>query len=89
MSKDQFYFQGKNFDDFDEMINYAEDWKALPLDQETAERILDRLKKEIVTNVFLIGKPMNNLEFSAYVEMIFEFSIRNLTRSYESVTPPR
>ena len=79
--KNQFYFQGKMFDDSEEMFKYSEDWKTIPLDQETAERILDRLKKEILMNVFLIGKPMNNLDFSAYVERIFEFSMKNLTAS--------
>ena len=82
-SKNQFYFQGKWFDDSEAMFKYAEEWKSFPLDEETAKRIVDRLKNEIVMNVFLIGKPMSNIEFSAYVEKIFEFSMKNLTRGYE------
>jgi len=76
--KGQFYFQGSWFDSSEEMFEYVDKWQHFPLDQETAERILDRLKKDIVMNVFMTGQPFTNAKFSEYVERIFEFSMIEL-----------
>lgn len=76
--KNQFYFQGKWFDSSDEMFKYVNEWQKFSTDQETAERILDSLKKDIILNVFLRGKAFTNAEFSEFVEMIFQYTMRSL-----------
>lgn len=73
--KDQFYFQGKYFDNEKEFFEYARAWLEFPLDQQTAERELDTLKKEIVMNIFLRGVKLNNGQFRELLNKIFEFTI--------------
>lgn len=74
----EFYFQGKSFDNEEDFWAWTKEWKTLPLDQETADRQLNMLKKDIIMNVFLRGIEFNNDEFSSYLEKIFEFSINKL-----------
>lgn len=76
--KDQFYFQGKYFDNSEDMFEYAKEWLKISLDQETAERQLNSLKKDIIMNIFLRGIEFNNREFNAYIERIFQFSMKEL-----------
>jgi hypothetical protein len=78
MSKDQFYFQGKYFDTSEEMFEYAHKWKDLPLEEETAKKIMDTLKKDIVMNIFLRGLEFTNGEFCQYVENVFFAAIKAL-----------
>lgn len=77
-AKDQYSFQEKLFDSSEDMFKYVNEWGSLPLDRQTAERFLNAVKKDILMNVFLTGKPMNNAEFSKYCEKLFEFSMKNL-----------
>jgi hypothetical protein len=76
--KNQFYSEGKYFDKEEDFWAYVKEWPTFTLDQETAERHLDTLKKEILTNIFLSGIKFNNIEFREYVNQIFEFAIKEL-----------
>lgn len=78
MTKDQFYFQGKYFDNEAEFLKYAHDWLKFPLDQKTADRQINTLKKEIIMNIFLNGIKFNNEEFQQYINKIFEFAVNQL-----------
>lgn len=80
--KNTFYFQGKYFDNEEDFWNYSKKWRFLPLDQETADRNLNTLKKEIIMNIFLRGIEMDNMQFSALLNRIFEFVINDLDRFY-------
>jgi len=80
--KNTFYFQGKYFDNEEDFWNYSKEWRFLPLDQETADRNLNTLKKEIIMNIFLRGIEMDNMQFSALLNRIFEFVINDLDRFY-------
>lgn len=78
----QFYFEGKYFDKEDDFWAYTKEWQTFPLDQETAERKLNTLKKEIFMNMLSRGLQFNNIEFNAYVNKIFEFAMNELMESY-------
>lgn len=78
--KDQFYFQGKYFDNEEDFWLWTKEWSFLTLDQETAERQLNMLKKDIIMNIGLRGKKFKNDEFREYVEKIFQFSMNELSR---------
>ncbi len=78
--KDQFYFEGKYFSNQEDMFEYVKEWQKMPIDQETADRILDRLKKDIRMNVFLRGNGFDNAGFSNYVERIFLCSMNELNK---------
>jgi|KBSMisStandDraft_5_1062788.scaffolds.fasta_scaffold59597_8 hypothetical protein len=80
-----FYFQGKWFDTSEELFDYSRRWNDFHLNQETAERLLDRLKKDIVLNVFLHGKSFTNSEFSEYLNRIFNFSILEMDKNNADV----
>ena len=83
-NKDQYYFQGKYFDDSDQMFEYAKNWQNQNLDQETAERQLKALSKDIIMNVFLRGIKFKNNEFNAYLERIFQFAMNELNREQDT-----
>lgn len=76
--KDKYYYQGKYFDSFDESFKYANEWQALPLDQETANRNLNTFKKEMIMNIFLMGVKMTNSEFNEFLERVFQFALHDL-----------
>jgi len=78
MTKDNYYFQDKWFETPEEMFKYMYEWRDFPLNQETSERILEQFKKDIVMNVFLLGRTFNNIDFTRYIEKIFEFAIKTL-----------
>lgn len=78
--KDQFYFEGRFFDNEQEFWNYTKKWGILSLDQETADRHLNIIKKDIIMNIFLRGIEFTNQEFVSYINKIFEFSINNLPK---------
>lgn len=82
-SKKNFYFQGKWFETDDEMFSYIQEWKKMSLDEETAERTLQRLKNDIWMNIFLRGNQYTNEEFSLYVEKIFNFAIQEMQKKGE------
>lgn len=71
----EFYFSGKTFNDQEEFFKWVEEWGLKELDQESAERQLDVLKKDIIMNIFLRGKKFTNNEFRQYVNRIFEIAI--------------
>lgn len=79
-----YYFQGLWFDTLEEMVEYVKEWNNLPLDQQTAERVGDRIKKDIVMNVFLNGPRFKNYEFSLYMEKVFLYS-HKLLHEYSGV----
>ncbi len=74
-SKDKFYFEGKYFDNQDDFWKYVNEWQHLDLDEEIAERKLNFLKIELMTNIYLhIGNFKNN-EFNNFIRKVFEFAI--------------
>ena len=82
MNKDNFYSQGKYFDNQEEFWKYVNEWGSIELNQETAYRQLDNLKKEIVMNIFLREIIFTNQEFVEYLSNIFNYAM-NLISSNE------
>jgi len=74
MEKNNFYFQGKMFEKEEDFWKWVKEWKNLPLDEETAERILSILNKEIIANMFLLGIKFTNSEFNSFVEKLFKIT---------------
>jgi ADP-glucose pyrophosphorylase len=79
--KDQFYFQGKYFDNSEDMFAYSTEWLKLSLDEETADRQMNILNKYIIMNIFLRGIKFNNHEFNEYLDRIFEFAINEFPKN--------
>lgn len=78
MTNKNFYFQGKYFETDQEMFDYAIKWNYEQLTEETAERILSTLSRDIVMNIFLRGLEFDNSGFTSYIDRIFEFSMKTL-----------
>jgi hypothetical protein len=78
MSKNQFYFQGKYFDTPEEMFDYSHKWNDLPLEQESAERMLAQVNREIVMNTFLLECVFTNGEFREFTNNLFDFAIKQI-----------
>jgi len=78
MGENEFYFKGKFFKTFEEMCDHIKVWSKEPLDQLTAEKIMDTLKKDVVMNIFLRGLEFTNGEFCQYVENVFFAAIKAL-----------
>ena len=76
--KNQFYFQGKMFDSYEEFMEFAKVWPNMELTQEAAERILDGLKKDIIFNIFLMGRVLTNDEFTKVVEHGFYEMVKKI-----------
>lgn len=74
----KFYSEGKFFDTFEEVLEYSKKWNDFDLDTLTADRHLDRLKKDITMNIFMRGIKFTNSEFIKYINSIFEFAIKTL-----------
>ncbi|CAB4133807.1 hypothetical protein UFOVP264_27 [uncultured Caudovirales phage] len=74
----KFYFQGKWFDSSEEMFSYAVEWNSFLLNRETAERILDKFKKDLLINIFMAMPSFTNREFSNKVEEVLLFAIQKL-----------
>lgn len=74
----KFYYQGQSFDSEDEFWAYVKRWPNLPLDEQTANRILETLKKEIKLNLFIKDIKFSNSQFSNYIEKVFTYAIRKL-----------
>lgn len=83
--KDQFYFQGKFFDNQDDFWKYVKEWQTCDLDRISAERILDLLKRDIIMNIGLRELKITNSEFNDFVEKIFLFAMNQM----DSITPPK
>lgn len=79
--KDQFYFEGKYLDNEDDFWKWVYNWANLPLDQETAERLFDTHKKEVIMNIFLRDVKFSNFEFRQYLNNIFAFSMNELPKN--------
>lgn len=80
-NEQQFYFQGKVFETFAEMIKYTQEWGNTRLNQETATRLLQALKDDILINVFMYPECFTNQQFNNCLNEIFSFAIfkiRNL-----------
>jgi hypothetical protein len=76
--RNQFYFEGKYFDTFEEMIKHCVNWADLELDIKTAETHLNHLQREIVLNIFMRGIKFKNAQFKQYLQEIFEFAIEKM-----------
>jgi hypothetical protein len=96
--KDQFYFEGKYFDNEEEFWKWTKEWQFLPLDQETADRQINTLKKDIIMNIFLRGVEMSNVEFRTFLNRVFEFAMKDLNlwdiykeemSGIKKMTPPK
>jgi hypothetical protein len=72
---------GKYFDTLEELIKYEAEWQLAPLDQESAEMMVNTLGRELVMNALMACGPMTNLEFKKKLNDIFAHSIKIL-RSY-------
>ncbi len=78
--KNQFYFQGRMFDSYEQFMEFAKVWPSLELTQEAAERILDFQKKDIIMNIFLMGRVLTNDEFTKVVEHGFYEMVKKIQR---------
>jgi len=73
--RNEYYFKGKRFATINALIEYAAEWGQLPLDEETADNELDRIKRDIVMNIFLLGREFNNYDFNTICNDIFYYAI--------------
>jgi hypothetical protein len=78
INKDRCYFRGKWFYTPEEMFDFISKWKPEPLDERNAEFILDGLKKDIITNVFVRGNGFDNDGFQRYINEVFAFAMKRL-----------
>ena len=72
-----FYFQGKFFETFDEMLEYYKIWEQSKLDEKTAKEMTDKIMEQILVNVFLYSE-FTNKEFNEYLQKTFDFSMNLL-----------
>ena len=77
-NKDQFYYQGKYFEKQEDFWAYVKEWQTLALDQETAERLTETFKRDIVMNTLLTTETITNIEFSNLLGDTFTFFIATL-----------
>ncbi len=82
MSKDQFFFQGKYFDNEEDFWKYVLHWETLQLDAETLEILLHKFKIEIEMNIFSLNRKvtnrnMNDLLNESLLMIITEIDRRN------------
>lgn len=84
-TKDQFYFQGKRFDSYEEFIDYASKWSDLPLDEESANRTLESAKKIIIANINLYEIKLTNGEFA----MLFDNAVMAVLQKIVNETHER
>lgn len=80
MDKNQFYFQGKFFDNDKEMFEYAAKWPNQKLDKETAERLLSTFCKDCVMNIFLLGREMTNGDMKELLDDAFYCFIHKIEK---------
>lgn len=76
--ENKFYFDGKSFDNFEELQAFIGKWFQMPLEEETAARKIDQFKKQLILNVFTTGVSITNEQFTRFVKNIFDFSIQEL-----------
>lgn len=82
--KENFHFQGKWFETFDEMIEYSNEWGNYRLDMFTATDLFSKMMKSLLLNVFLTSKPFTNKQFNNYLDKLFENAIFELHQFNES-----
>lgn len=78
--KNNFYFQGKFFEDEEAFWQYVQKWGGMPLDQETADRLLNQLKKDILLNIFMFEREYTNNEFQKLLGKVFEDTLFEMGR---------
>lgn len=80
--KAKYFYQGKFFDSEEDFLKWEKEWKSLNLDEETAERQLFLLIRDILFNLKIRGLQMTNGEFNSYLNRIFEFSMADLSSNF-------
>lgn len=83
--ENQIYYKGKWFQDLEEVALYQKEWNNFPIEEKTAEELFDRLKKDILTNVFIYSKNLKNQDFEDYLGKIFHFSIKLLFNNIKNI----
>ena len=84
VKKDQFYFQGKYFDNENEFWAYVKEWPNLNLDPVTMYRLFDTFKEDCVINFFLMSeKSIKNGEMNKILEETFMFFMKKINKENE------
>lgn len=74
--KNNYYFMGKFFETFEDLLKYEAIWKDAPLNQENATIMGEVLVKDIVMNAMLGDNPMTNQEFQKKLNDVFDEFIK-------------
>ncbi|HEX8017748.1 MAG TPA: hypothetical protein VF465_21150 [Flavobacterium sp.] len=79
-SKGDFYFRGKFFNTEEELFEYINQWRDMPLDQESCESMLRTLIKDLKMNALLKGVEFTNEEFYKYIDDVYTFAMSHLIK---------
>lgn len=70
-NKGDFFFKGRYFDTFDELLEYEQVWRKTQATQESTERELSTLKNDMLCNLIIRDVPLTNAELIAIIEKVF------------------
>jgi hypothetical protein len=73
--KDKFYYQGKYFSDYEDVLKYALEFNIRKTNEKDFKYLLDMLQKDIWANLCIYGQP-TNLELRDILESGFQAMMR-------------
>lgn len=75
---DQFYFQGKYFDNQNEFWKYVREWNEMQTNQETIDRLMNKLKKDIQLNIGFYDIKITNSQLNVIIEHGFVMMMKKI-----------
>jgi|SRR6187402_268738 len=69
--KGDYFFKGKYFDTFDELLEYEKVWNKLQVTQESAGRAISIMKNDMICNLMIRDCPLNNLDLIKIIEKMY------------------
>lgn len=80
----EFFFKGKYFDSFDEMLDYAGEWGRMKLTHKAAEQRLKEVARDIMINVKASGIVMDNFIFDHVCDDMLFFAMKRFVELAEA-----
>lgn len=84
---DNFYFQGKYFKTQEEFWTYVNEWPYLKTDEETINRLMDNLKKDIILNFKMYEMKLTNGKMNLMIQEVFLLMIKSLMENENKFEP--
>lgn len=76
--KELYFHQQKFFENLEDFFKYAEEWPHRIMDQNTCENLMKSFSKDVMMNIFLLGREIKNGDMVVILEKLFYEFIKSI-----------